>query len=160
MCFAFCIEKVKDLMPNTYPWSALADLYDSPSRCCVFFFYLEIFFSPSKKIHDLLEDILWILNLLFLLIFWCSGRLIRTLADVKYRKYTMTPVEIIYNIVSFVVAIAITIAFTVYARRALSDLRKAESNSSGGINRNGSSVELAKLPQERSIVHSWRINDV
>ncbi|CAL9045313.1 unnamed protein product [Musa banksii] len=89
-----------------------------------------------------------------------SGRLIRTLADVKYRKYTMTPVEIIYNIVSFVVAIAITIAFTVYARRALSDLRKAESNSSGGINRNGSSVELAKLPQERSIVHSWRINDV
>ncbi|CAD5171470.1 unnamed protein product [Musa acuminata subsp. malaccensis] len=89
-----------------------------------------------------------------------SGRLIRTLADVKYRKYTMTPVEIIYNIVSFVVAIAITIAFTVYARRALSDLRKAESNSSGGINRNGSSVELAKLPQERSIVHSWQINDV
>ncbi|THU67019.1 hypothetical protein C4D60_Mb05t20260 [Musa balbisiana] len=88
-----------------------------------------------------------------------SGRLIRTLADVKYRKYTMTPVEIIYNIVSFVVAIAITIAFTVYARRALSDLRKAESNSSGGINRNGSSVELTKLPQERSIVHSWRIND-
>ncbi|URE02623.1 SNARE associated Golgi protein [Musa troglodytarum] len=89
-----------------------------------------------------------------------SGRLIRTLADVKYRKYTMTPVEIVYNIVSFIVAIAITIAFVVYARRALSDLRKAESNSSGGINQNGSSVELAKLPQERSIVHSWRINDV
>ncbi|KAJ8504591.1 hypothetical protein OPV22_005477 [Ensete ventricosum] len=89
-----------------------------------------------------------------------SGRLIRTLADVKYREYTMTPVEIVYNILSFVIAIAITIAFTVYARRAMSDLRKADSNSSGSIDRNGSLVELAKLPQERSRLHSWQINDV
>ncbi|RWW37227.1 hypothetical protein BHE74_00057699 [Ensete ventricosum] len=89
-----------------------------------------------------------------------SGRLIRTLADVKYREYTMTPVEIVYNILSFVIAIAITIAFTVYARRAMSDLRKADSNSSGSIDRNGRLVELAKLPQERSRLHSWQINDV
>ncbi|URD77677.1 SNARE associated Golgi protein, partial [Musa troglodytarum] len=78
-----------------------------------------------------------------------SGRLIRTLANMKYRNYTMTPVEIVYNIISFLIAIAITIAFTVYARRALGDLRKAESSISRGDNLNGSSIELEKLPQER-----------
>ncbi|CAD5197084.1 unnamed protein product [Musa acuminata subsp. malaccensis] len=67
-----------------------------------------------------------------------SGRLIRTLANMKYGNYTMTPVEIVYNIISFVIAIAITIAFTVYARRALGDLRKVESSISGGDNLNGS----------------------
>ncbi|URD78772.1 SNARE associated Golgi protein [Musa troglodytarum] len=83
-----------------------------------------------------------------------SGRLIGTLAKMKYGNYTMTPVEIVYNIISFLIAIAITIAFTVYARRALGDLRKAESSISGGDNLNGSSIELEKLPQERRSVHS------
>ncbi|XP_009384672.2 uncharacterized protein LOC103972173 isoform X1 [Musa acuminata AAA Group] len=69
-----------------------------------------------------------------------SGRLIRTLANMKYGNYTMTPVEIVYNIISFVIAIAITIAFTVYARRALGDLRKAESSISGGDNLNGTDI--------------------
>ncbi|KAJ8511332.1 hypothetical protein OPV22_001766 [Ensete ventricosum] len=89
-----------------------------------------------------------------------SGRLIRTLADMKYGNYTMTPVEIVYNIISFVIAIAITIAFTVYARRALGDLRRAESSTSGGDNLNGSSIELEKLPQERPSVHSSSISNV
>ncbi|URD77678.1 SNARE associated Golgi protein, partial [Musa troglodytarum] len=69
-----------------------------------------------------------------------SGRLIRTLANMKYRNYTMTPVEIVYNIISFLIAIAITIAFTVYARRALGDLRKAESSISRGDNLNGTDI--------------------
>ncbi|KAJ1296964.1 hypothetical protein BS78_01G341800 [Paspalum vaginatum] len=49
-----------------------------------------------------------------------SGRLIRTLANMKYGNYKMTPVEIAYNIISFIIAIVLTVAFTVYAKRALS----------------------------------------
>uniref|UniRef100_A0A0A9CW66 Uncharacterized protein n=1 Tax=Arundo donax TaxID=35708 RepID=A0A0A9CW66_ARUDO len=55
-----------------------------------------------------------------------SGRLIRTLANMKYGNYKMTPVEITYNIISFIVAIALTIAFTVYAKRALNDIKRSE----------------------------------
>lgn len=77
----------------------------------------------------------------------------------KYGKYTMTPVEIVYNIISFIVAIAITVGFTVYARRALSDLRKAES-SAEGINLHTNSTELCKFPQESPRLHSLPINEV
>ncbi|WOL16720.1 hypothetical protein Cni_G25508 [Canna indica] len=93
------------------------------------------------------------------IIYIYSGRLIRTLADMKYRKYTMTPVEIVYNIISFIVAIAITIAFTVYARRALADLRNAESNTKGCTNMSDVSIQLEKLPQERPIIHSLPISN-
>ncbi|VAI25162.1 unnamed protein product [Triticum turgidum subsp. durum] len=55
-----------------------------------------------------------------------SGRLIRTLADVKYGKYKMTPVELTYNIISFVVAVILTIAFTVYAKKALSHIKSSD----------------------------------
>nr|CAB3495804.1 unnamed protein product [Digitaria exilis] len=41
-----------------------------------------------------------------------SGRLIRTLANMKYGNYKMTPVEITYNVISFIIAIVLTIAFT------------------------------------------------
>ncbi|CAN6306486.1 unnamed protein product [Urochloa humidicola] len=55
-----------------------------------------------------------------------SGRLIRTLADMKYGNYKMTPVEIAYNVISFIIAIVLTIAFTVYAKRALNDIESSE----------------------------------
>ncbi|KAL6878377.1 hypothetical protein ACP4OV_012547 [Aristida adscensionis] len=55
-----------------------------------------------------------------------SGRLIRTLADMKYGNYKMTPVEITYNIISFIIAIVLTIAFTVYAKRALNDIKESD----------------------------------
>lgn len=44
----------------------------------------------------------------------------------KYGNYKMTPVEITYNVISFVIAIALTIAFTVYAKRALNDIKSSE----------------------------------
>ncbi|XP_042373125.1 TVP38/TMEM64 family membrane protein YdjX-like isoform X2 [Zingiber officinale] len=75
-----------------------------------------------------------------------SGRLILTLADMQYGKYTMKPLEIVYNIVSFIVAVAITIAFTVYARRALNDLKEAESSNSEDIHANHNLMELDKFP--------------
>ncbi|GJN31606.1 hypothetical protein PR202_gn00107 [Eleusine coracana subsp. coracana] len=55
-----------------------------------------------------------------------SGRLIRTLANMKYGNYKMTPVEITYNIISFIIAIILTIAFTIYAKRALNDIKMSE----------------------------------
>jgi uncharacterized membrane protein len=58
----------------------------------------------------------------------CSGRLIRTLADAKYGNLHLTKVEIIYNIISFIIAVITTVAFTVYAKRALDEIQKAETN--------------------------------
>ncbi|KAL0454540.1 UNVERIFIED_CONTAM: hypothetical protein Slati_0793200 [Sesamum latifolium] len=78
-----------------------------------------------------------------------SGRLIRTLADVKYRNHQLTPVEIIYNTISFIVAIITTIAFTIYARRTLNELEVAEANGEGPPIHRSSSFELRKLPLEK-----------
>ncbi|CAA0824783.1 SNARE associated Golgi protein family [Striga hermonthica] len=52
-----------------------------------------------------------------------SGRLLRTLADVKYGNHVMTPVEIIYNAISFIFAIVTIVAFGVYTKRTLNDLK-------------------------------------
>nr|KYP62585.1 TVP38/TMEM64 family membrane protein slr0305 family [Cajanus cajan] len=60
-----------------------------------------------------------------------SGRLIRTLADAQYGKHHLTTVEIVYNIISFIVAVVTTIAFTVYAKRSLNELEIAEANEEG-----------------------------
>lgn len=92
--------------------------------------------------------------------FWCSGRLIRTLADMQYGNYSMTPLEIVYNIISFVIAIVITIAFTVYARRALNDLKRAEGFGGTNADQGGASVELEKLPQERPRIYSFSSDNV
>ncbi|MBA0828231.1 hypothetical protein Goarm_012936, partial [Gossypium armourianum] len=77
------------------------------------------------------------------------GRLIRTLANVKYGNYHLTPVEIIYNIVSFIIAIVTTVAFTVYAKRALNDLgnRETEVDDESALYQGG--LEMEKLPDER-----------
>ncbi|KAE8806533.1 transmembrane protein 64 [Hordeum vulgare] len=58
-----------------------------------------------------------------------SGRLIRTLADVKYGKQKMTPVEITYSTISFVAAAALTVAFTVYAKKALNNIKSPDDTS-------------------------------
>ncbi|KAJ4851069.1 hypothetical protein Tsubulata_009582 [Turnera subulata] len=76
-----------------------------------------------------------------------SGRLIRTLADVQYGNYHLTPVEIIYNVISFIIAIITTVAFTVYAKRALKDLEAAEK--AEGVPPSGQgSYEMRKLTPE------------
>lgn len=48
----------------------------------------------------------------------------RTMADVNSGNHKMTTVEIIYNAISFIVAVVATIAFTIYAKRALYNLKK------------------------------------
>ncbi|OMO65625.1 SNARE associated Golgi protein [Corchorus olitorius] len=77
-----------------------------------------------------------------------SGRLIRTLADVRYNNHKLTPVEIIYNVISLIITIVTTIAFTVYAKRAL----KLEDGEVKGEDDSASSqpgFAMEKLPIER-----------
>ena len=78
----------------------------------------------------------------------CSGRLIRTFADVKYGNYHLTTVEIIYNIISFIIAIGTTVAFTIYAKRALKELERAEATEAAPHSHQ-ESHEMRKLPLER-----------
>jgi hypothetical protein len=44
----------------------------------------------------------------------------------KYGNYDMTSVEITYNIISFIIPIILAVAFTVYAKRAMSDIKMSE----------------------------------
>lgn len=74
-----------------------------------------------------------------------TGRVIRTFADVKYGNHQLTPVEIIYNVISFVVAVIIIVVFTMYAKRSLNELKKAETNVEGLASDNGN-LEMEKLP--------------
>ncbi|KAK6121249.1 hypothetical protein DH2020_045023 [Rehmannia glutinosa] len=78
-----------------------------------------------------------------------SGRLIRTLADVQYRNHHLTLVEIVYNIISFIVAIITTIAFTIYAKRTLNDLKTADADGEGSAVDSKRNFELGKLPLEK-----------
>lgn len=78
-----------------------------------------------------------------------SGRLIRTFADVQYGHHHLTPVEIIYNIISFIIAIITTVAFTIYARRTLNDLKVAGINDLDVSVSDHPILELQKLPVER-----------
>lgn len=77
-----------------------------------------------------------------------GGRLIRTLADVQYRNYHLTTVEIVYNVISFIIAVVTTVAFTIYAKRALNELQKAETDGEASAHNRGS-FEIEKLPLER-----------
>ncbi|KAL5981763.1 hypothetical protein ACLOJK_015826 [Asimina triloba] len=81
-------------------------------------------------------------------VFVYSGQLIRKLADVKYGKHHMTTVEIVYNVLSFIVTIIAIVAFTVYAKRALHSLENMEGNTveEDAIHHR---VEMESLPLER-----------
>lgn len=57
--------------------------------------------------------------------------------------------EIIYNIVSFIIAIVTTIAFTVYAKRALNNLGNPETEVDDESASYQGSLEMEKLPDER-----------
>ncbi|KAI4375510.1 hypothetical protein MLD38_013370 [Melastoma candidum] len=74
-----------------------------------------------------------------------SGRLIRTFADVQYGNHHLTAVEIAYNVVSLVIAVVSTVAFTIYAKRALSELEKTEKDGEASI---PVAAEMEKLPME------------
>lgn len=88
----------------------------------------------------------------------CSGRLIRTFADVKYGNHHLTKVEIIYNIISFIIAIMIIAVFTAYAKRTLSELQQAERN--GGespTTYSNAKLEMEPLPLEKPMHRNLRL---
>ena len=78
-----------------------------------------------------------------------SGRLIRTLADAQYGKHHLTTVEIVYNIISFIITIAFIIVFTVYAKRTLNELKMAEASREAASPSGNGGFEMEKLPLER-----------
>ncbi|CAI0376881.1 unnamed protein product [Linum tenue] len=78
-----------------------------------------------------------------------SGRLIRTLAEMNYGKHHLTPVEIVYNVISFIIAIITVIAFTLYTKRALNKLENGEDTASP-LSAAHVSYEMGKLPHEQS----------
>lgn len=55
-----------------------------------------------------------------------SGRLLKTLADMKNARQHMTPFEIAYNVVGFCVAVGVTIAVTIYGKQAVRELEMKE----------------------------------
>ncbi|KVI01683.1 hypothetical protein Ccrd_020037 [Cynara cardunculus var. scolymus] len=75
-----------------------------------------------------------------------SGRLIRTFAHMQYGNHQMSIPEIVYNVISFIIAAVMTVGFTVYGKKAL---RKLESEEKSGDYEYGN-IELDKLPLERT----------
>ncbi|PNX54758.1 hypothetical protein L195_g048379, partial [Trifolium pratense] len=73
-----------------------------------------------------------------------SGRLIKTLADAQYGRHHLTTVEIVYNIISFVIAIITIVGFTVYTKRTLNKLKIAEANEEAASVSGNASLEMKK----------------
>lgn len=78
-----------------------------------------------------------------------SGRLIRTFADVQYGNHHLTPVEIIANVVSFIVAIITTFVFTVYAKRRLNEQAGVGGAPRGCSTSGPDKFEMERLPPEK-----------
>ncbi|KAK7246068.1 hypothetical protein RIF29_40926 [Crotalaria pallida] len=75
-----------------------------------------------------------------------SGRLIKTFADAQNGKHRLTTVEIVYNIISFIIAVVTIVAFTVYAKRTLNELKMAEANEEAASVSGNASFEIEKAP--------------
>ncbi|XP_059279845.1 uncharacterized protein LOC132033780 [Lycium ferocissimum] len=77
-----------------------------------------------------------------------SGLLIKTFADVQYGNIHLTPLEIVYNVISFIIAIITTVVFTVYTKRTLDELgREEEVDGEGSAFENGNGkLEMGTLP--------------
>lgn len=76
----------------------------------------------------------------------------------KYGNYKMTPVEIAYNAISLVIAIVLTVAFTVYAKRALNDIEGSD-DISKDHGPNGSGARMSHR-QERAHARSVELDVV
>ncbi|XP_054776849.1 uncharacterized protein LOC129285277 [Prosopis cineraria] len=90
----------------------------------------------------------------------CSGRLMRTLADAQYSKDHKITGAIVYNIVTCVVAIVITVFFAVYVRRILNKVReekisgKAEAEAVSASGNASSFMEKLSLEKPKQLLLS------
>ena len=55
-----------------------------------------------------------------------SGRLLKSLADIKSSSQKMGTLEIVYNVVGLCMMVSVTVAGTIYGRRALRELEISE----------------------------------
>ncbi|KAL9229364.1 hypothetical protein vseg_004838 [Gypsophila vaccaria] len=80
-----------------------------------------------------------------------TGRLIRTFADVQYGNHHLTWVEIVYNVISFIIAIITIVVFTVYTKRALEELKRADAkdNREDSLSNHDTRIQMVALPVER-----------
>ena len=66
----------------------------------------------------------------------------------QYGHQRLTTVEIVYNVISLIIAVVTTVAFTVYAKRALRELQNADANESGEVEvRNEARFEMKNVVQ-------------
>lgn len=65
----------------------------------------------------------------------------------KYGNHQLTAVEIVYNIISLVIAVVTTVAFTIYAKRALNELETNEADGEAQES-NSATLELEKIHVE------------
>ncbi|CAA3018985.1 TVP38 TMEM64 family membrane [Olea europaea subsp. europaea] len=72
-----------------------------------------------------------------------SGQLIKTLADVKYGNHHLSLVQIIYNIVSFIVAIIAIVAFAICAKKKLNSLKRLSTEAEGDVTGKCSEGEIS-----------------
>ncbi|MED6131191.1 hypothetical protein PIB30_007484 [Stylosanthes scabra] len=79
-----------------------------------------------------------------------SGRLMKTLAEVQLGKRHLTTVEIIYSVISFIISILAIVAFTIYAKRTLHELKMRELNDEVSLVSEGDSCEMKLNPLVRS----------
>ncbi|KAI5071610.1 hypothetical protein GOP47_0013861 [Adiantum capillus-veneris] len=87
-----------------------------------------------------------------------SGRLLKTLAEMKSSKQHMTPLQITYNVLGFCLAVGVTIGVTIYGKRALEELEikeqatrrelAAELENFSTSRMNGGPVTIVGLSQE------------
>ncbi|XP_074275111.1 uncharacterized protein LOC141599103 isoform X1 [Silene latifolia] len=80
-----------------------------------------------------------------------TGRLIRTFADVQYGNHHLTWVEIVYNVISLIVAIITIVVFTIYTKKALQDLKKADAKETREdiLSMHDTRIQMEELPLER-----------
>ncbi|KAI3496575.1 hypothetical protein L1887_38940 [Cichorium endivia] len=83
-----------------------------------------------------------------------SGKLLRTFANVQYGDREMSLPEIIYNVISFIIAVVMTVAFTMYGKKSLKNLEDEET--SGVTVVHLGDIQLERLPIERGLHYSLR----
>lgn len=57
---------------------------------------------------------------------FCSGILIKTLADASSDQHSLSASEIIFNVIGFCITVATTVVITLYGKRRLNELQRDE----------------------------------
>ncbi|CAI9765255.1 unnamed protein product [Fraxinus pennsylvanica] len=89
-----------------------------------------------------------------------SGRVIKTLADVKYGNHHLSLVQIIYNVVSVVVAIIAIVAFTICAKKKLKSLKRLSTEAEGDVSGKCNEGEISASGRSEEGFASGKSNEL